>query len=335
MVKVSVCVPTYNRSDYLKYALDSVFSQTYQDFELIVCDDGSTDDTLEVVSRYKDSRLRYLRHPQNIGRSRNMRSGFDAAVGEYFIKFDDDDAIASEFLAKTVAVLDHHTEADFVCTDHWIINAKGEREEAATQANSAKWGKDQLKPGIIPDLITETFIKQSLQVGSTLFRRQCLAAVDYMRPQADGCEDFDLLVRLAIAGFRGYFLPELLMEYRFHGGQTSLKQDLHFLAAKAFCIDSYHFSSPELQALKQEKLGVVKQGLGIRLIEKENSNQGRKLLQESAAILGYSPRVYFGLFLSYLPLNLRKQLLQMLRQAKQKDYSAQVREKKQQKANSN
>ena len=328
MVKVSVCIPTYNRSDYLKYALDSVFSQTYQDFELIVCDDGSTDDTPEIVGSYRDSRLRYVKQPQNIGRSRNMRSGFDAAVGEYFIKFDDDDAIASEFLAKTVAVLDHYTEADFVCSDHWIINAQGEREEAATQANSAKWGKDQLKQGIIPDLIAETFIKQSLQVGSTLFRRQCLAAVDYMRPQADGCEDFDLLVRLAIAGFRGYFLPELLMEYRFHGGQTSLKQDLHFLAAKAFCIDSYHFNSPELQALKQEKLAIVKQGLGIRLMEKGDSNQGRKLLQESAAILGYSPRLYFGLFLSYLPLNLRKQLLQTLRQAKQKDYSAEVRAKK-------
>jgi glycosyltransferase involved in cell wall biosynthesis len=328
MVKVSVCIPTYNRSDYLQYAVSSVLQQTYQDWELIVCDDGSTDDTPEIIASYDDSRLRYLRHPQNIGRSRNMRSGFEAAVGEYFIKFDDDDAIATEFLAKTVAILDSHPEADFVCTDHWIINAQGEREEAATQANSAKWGKDKLKPSIIPDLVTETFIKQSLQVGSTLFRRQCLTAVDYMRPQADGCEDFDLLVRLALAGYRGYFLPELLMEYRFHGGQTSLKQDIHFLSAKAFCIDSYQFTQPELQALKQEKLGVVKQGLGIRLIEKGESARGRQLLQESAVILGYSSRVYFGLLLSYLPFSLRQQVLKIARQAKPQDYSAQVRERK-------
>ena len=326
MVKVSVCIPTYNRSDYLQYAIDSVLTQSYGDFELIVCDDGSTDDTSEVVSSYDDSRLRYLKHPQNIGRSRNMRSGFDAAIGEYFIKFDDDDAIAPEFLAKTVSILNNHTEADFVCTDHWIINAQGEREEAATEANSARWGKDELTEGIIPDLVTETFVKQSLQVGSTLFRRQCLEEVDYMRPQADGCEDFDLLVRLALAGFQGYFLPELLMEYRFHGGQTSLKQDIHFLSAKAFCIDSYQFTQPELQALKQEKLRVVNQGLGIRSIEKGDTLKGRQLLQESAAS-GYSPRVYFGLFLSYLPFSLRKQVLQIVRQAKGKDYSAQVRDK--------
>lgn len=326
MVKVSVCIPTYNRSDYLQYAINSVLAQSYRDFELIVCDDGSTDDTSEVVSSYDDSRLRYVRHPQNIGRSRNMRSGFDAAIGEYFIKFDDDDAIAPEFLAQTVAILDRHTEVDFVCSDHWIINAQGEREVAATEANSAKWGKDELKEGIIPDLVTETFVKQSLQVGSTLFRRQCLEEIDYMRPLADGCEDFDLLVRLALAGFRGYFLPEFLMEYRFHGGQTSLKQDIHFLSAKAFCIDSYQFTQPELQALKQEKLAVVKQGLGIRLIEKGETLKGRQLLQESAA-LGYSPRIYFGLLLSYLPFSLRQQVLQIVRQTKQKDYSVRVRDK--------
>lgn len=328
MVKVSVCIPTYNRSSYLQYAINSVLQQTYQDWELIVCDDGSTDDTPEVVASYNDARLRYVRHPQNIGRSQNMRSGFDAATGDYFIKFDDDDAIAAEFLAKTVTILDTHTEADFVCTNHWIINAEGEREEAATLANSAKWGKDRLKEGLIPDLIGETFIKQSLQVGSTLFRRQCLSAVDYMRPQADGCEDFDLLVRLALSGYRGYFLPEFLMEYRFHGAQTSLKQDLHFLSAKAFCIESYRFTQPELLALKQEKLGLVKQGLGMRLIEKGQSDRGRQLLQEAATISGYSPRVYFGLLLSYLPFSLRQQVLQFARKTKPHDYSAQVRERK-------
>lgn len=325
MVKVSVCIPTYNRSDYLQYAMNSVLQQTYTDWELIVCDDGSTDDTPEVIASYQEPRLRYVRHPQNIGRSRNMRSGFEAATGEYFIKFDDDDAIAPEFLSKTVEILDSSPDIDFVCSDHWVIDAKGEKDEAATKANSAKWGKDQLD-GAIADLIEETFIKQSLQVGSTLFRRDCLVAVDYMRPEADGCEDFDLLVRLALAGYQGYFLPELLMEYRFHGAQTSLKQDIHFLSAKAFCLDSYQFQSDRLEEIKQEKLGVVEQGLGIRLIEKGETARGRQLLQKSARTVGYSPRVYFGLLLSYLPAKLRKQTLKLARQTKPQDYSERVRE---------
>ena len=325
MVKVSICIPTYNRSDYLKYSVNSVLAQTYTDFELIICDDGSTDDTPNVVNSWKDSRIRYLRHPKNIGRSRNMRSGFDAAVGDYFIKFDDDDALTSEFLEKTVQVLDSHAEVDFVCTDHWVINAQNQREEAATKANSAKWGKDKLIVGKIDNLIGETFVKQSLQVGSTLFRRACLSTVNYMRPEADGCEDFDLLVRLAIAGFQGYFLPELLMEYRFHGGQTSLKQDIHFLSAKAFCLNSYQFEDSKLEAIKLRKLAGIQQTLGLRLIEKGESYQGRKCLQQALEHSDRLPRIYVGLFLSYLPISWRQFIVKQFRNSRAKDYSEKVR----------
>mgnify|MGYP000323787934 CR=1 FL=1 len=58
--KVSVCIPTFNRVNLLPYAIDSVIKQTYQDWELIVCDDGSTDDTPELMSQYQDSRINYI-----------------------------------------------------------------------------------------------------------------------------------------------------------------------------------------------------------------------------------------------------------------------------------
>jgi glycosyltransferase involved in cell wall biosynthesis len=325
MPKVSVCIPTYNRVKYLAYSVNSVLQQTYTDFELIICDDASTDNTPEVISQWQDPRIRYIRHPANIKRCRNMRSGFKAATGEYFLKFDDDDGITPKFLAKTVEVLDKHPEVDFVCTDHWIINAKGERDAAATRANSAKWGKDRLKQGVIVDLARETFLHQSLQVGSTLFRRNCLQEVDFMRQEADGCEDFDLLVRLAIAGKQGYFLPELLMEYRFHGAQTSLKQDIHFLSAKVFCIESYRFDDEDLEKLKIKKLAGTQQALGLRSIEQGESRKGRELLQKSSQVLGSNLRTKLGLFLSYLPLELRKIALGIFRKSRTQDYAEKVR----------
>ncbi|MEO0541963.1 MAG: glycosyltransferase family 2 protein, partial [Cyanobacteria bacterium P01_A01_bin.105] len=255
MPTVSICIPTYNRATILPYAVNSVLRQTYGDFELIICDDASPDNTPEVVAQWDDPRIRYIRHPQNIQRSRNMRAGFEAATGQYFIKFDDDDALTPTFLERTVAVLDQHPTVDFVCTDHWVINARHERDEAATQTNSAKWGKDQLQASVIDDLVHETFVKQSLQVGSTLFRRDALIEADFMRFEADGCEDFDLLVRLALLGKTGYFIPERLMEYRFHGGQTSLKQDIHFLSAKLFCLESYSFKDrPEIDRQRRSKI---------------------------------------------------------------------------------
>lgn len=326
MAKVSVCIPTYNRANFLTYSVNSVLRQSYGDFELIICDDGSSDNTPAVVAQWQDARIRYIRQPQNIGRSKNMRSGFDAAAGEYFIKFDDDDAIAPDFLAKTVAILDANPTVDFVCTNHWIIDSEGVKSESATQENAAKWGKDKLKLGIIPDLRQQTFRYQSLQVGSTLFRRNCLAEVNYMRPEADGCEDFDLLVRLALAGKQGYFLPEFLMEYRFHGGQTSLKQNLHFLKAKVFCIDSYRFPDEELERYRLVKLAQCQQDLGLRSLEIGDTKTGRKLLQESTQLIGSSRRATLGIILSYLPLNLRQLFFQFFRQVRPKDYTEKLRE---------
>ncbi|MBD2125550.1 glycosyltransferase [Microcoleus sp. ZQ-A2] len=326
MSKVSVCIPTYNRADYLVYSINSVLNQTYTNFELIICDDGSTDNTSEVVSQFNDSRIRYIQHPNNIGRSRNMRSGFNVSCGTYFIKFDDDDALTSEFLEKTIAILEAEPNIDFVCTNHWIINQKNERVESATAENAAKWKKDQLKEGIIPDLLRQTFQYQSLQVGSTLFRRTCLEEVNYMRTEADACEDFDLLVRLALAGKQGYFLPEFLMEYRLHGKQTSLIQDLHFLSAKVFYISSYKFSDQELETHRLYKLAGTQQILGLRLIEKGDTLEGRRILRESTQVLGPSRKATLGLILSYLPVSLRQIAFKRFRQIRSKDYSERVRE---------
>jgi glycosyltransferase involved in cell wall biosynthesis len=326
MPKVSVCIPTYNRANFLIYSVNSVLQQTYSDFELIICDDGSPDNTSEVVSQWNDSRIRYIKHPKNIGRSKNMRSGFEAATGEYFIKFDDDDGLTPEFLEKTVAILEAESAVDFVCTNHWIIDRNNNKIESATQENSAKWGKDKLKQGVIPNLMWQTFQYQSLQVGSTLFRRACLEEVNYMRPEADGCEDFDLLVRLSIAQKQGYFLPEFLMEYRFHGGQTSLGQNLHFLESKLFCLDSYRFPDEQLERQRLIKIAQTKQDLGLRLIEKGETKEGRKLLQESEQVLGQSRRATLGIIVSYLPTNFRHLVFQGFRQMRPKDYTEQVRE---------
>ncbi|MGB3294997.1 MAG: glycosyltransferase [Phormidesmis sp.] len=324
--KVSVCVPTYNRADILPYAVESVLSQTYPHFELLICDDASPDHTADIVKQWSDPRIRYIRHPQNIQRSRNMRSGYEAARGEYFIKFDDDDALTPTFLEKTVAVLETQPEVDFVCSDHWIINAQNQRDEAATAANSAKWGKDQLGHGIIDDLLAETFLHQSLQVGSSLFRKSSLSAVDFMRFEADGCEDFDLLVRCALSGQTAYFIPERLMEYRFHGGQTSLKQDIHFLTAKSRCLESYRFPQrPDLEKARLSKLSGLKQVLAMRLIERGETHRGRTLIAELKNTGSLSNRAQVGQLLSYLPSWARQLAFQGFRQLRAKDYSEKVR----------
>lgn len=331
MPKVSICLPTYNRSHFLTYAVESVLAQTYGDWELVICDDGSIDNTPEIVQQWcssqPDRQIIYLRQEHNIGRSQNMQVGFQAARGKYLIKFDDDDALTPEFLARTVEILDSNLEVDFVCTNHWIIDTQGQRNEAATLANSQHWGKDKLPSGIIPNLLRETFQHQSLQVGSTLFRKSCLDQVGFMRPEADGCEDFDLLVRIAIANFQGYFLPEYLMEYRFHNAQNSLKQDIHFLSAKVFCLDSYNFSDPALTHIQQYKLAGTKQALAMRLIQTGESTKARRLIQESELILGKSRKTTIAYFLSLLPKICIQLTIKIFRYFRFQNYADKVRRK--------
>ncbi|MEC4880514.1 MAG: glycosyltransferase [Scytonema sp. PMC 1070.18] len=314
MPKVSVCIPTFNRINLLPVAIDSVLQQTYQDFELIVCDDGSVDGTPEFMSQYTDSRIKYIRHPQNIGKSNNMRSGFDAATGEYFIKFDDDDRLTPEFLARTSVILDKDPSIDFVGTDHWVINIDNVRDEAITQENSRRWGRMDLAEGIVDNLLEVVFVKQSFQIGATLFRRSTLQELGFMQPNWQNCEDNDLFVRLALAGKKGYYLPELLMEYRFHAQQQGIDRAIPYLRDKVQYLESYQFEPEKLERIRQERLAETQLLLGLRLIEKGETQKGRELVLAGQSFS--TSKAWTGLVLSVLPTRSRPWAFDLVRRVR-------------------
>lgn len=325
MPKVSVCIPTYNRQKLLPLAIDSVLQQTLDDWELIVCDDGSTDGTPELMQRYPDPRIRYLHHSRNIGKSNNMRSGFEAARGQYFIKFDDDDRLTPEFLSRTSALLDRHSDIDFVGTDHWLINRHNERQPEATDVNSQFWGRTALMEGMVENLLEVVFVKQSFQVGATLFRRRSLTAVNFMRPNLQNCEDNDLFVRLALAGYIGYYLPERLMEYRIHPEQQGIDRAIPYLEDKIRYLDYFQFDSAFLEQVRCSRLGESQLLLGLRLLEKGRARSGRQSIQASIDTIGRSTKTNVGLTLSYLPHPLVKLFFTTARQIRPKSYSDRVR----------
>ena len=310
----------------LPVAIESVLEQTYPDLELIVCDDGSQDETPAMMSQLTDSRIRYIRHPQNIGKSNNMRSGFEAATGEYFIKFDDDDRLTPEFLARTCAILDSDPSIDFVGTDHWVIDINSVRDERQTELNSRRWGRSELPAGTVENLLEVVFVKQSFQIGATLFRRLALQQVGFMRPNLQNCEDNDLFVRLALAGKKGYYLPELLMEYRFHAEQQGINRAIPYLKDQIRYLESYQFETTQLEAVRRTRLMETQLVLGLRLIEKGDSAEGRRLLAEAAKVQGNSRRTQVGWMLSYLPVSWRRWVWRWFRRVRAKDCADVVRD---------
>lgn len=312
MPKVSVSIPTFNRVNLLPFAIDSVLNQSEQDFELIICDDGSSDRTPELMSQYTDNRIKYIRHQQNIGKSNNMRSGFDAATGEYFIKFDDDDRLTPNFLASTAAILAQDSSIDFVGTDHWIIDINNVRDEVKTQENSHRWGRKNLPAGVVNNLLEVVFIQQSFQVGATLFRRKTLQELGYMQPNMQNCEDNDLFVRLALAGKKGYYLPELLMEYRYHAEQQGINRAIPYLFDKIQYLENYKFESEKLEKVRKNRLTETQLLLGLRLIEKGETQKGRELVLAGQSFS--TAKAWTGLALSLLPVGLRGKAFNALRQ---------------------
>lgn len=127
MPKISVIIPTYNRAKYLTKCLDSIFCQTLRDIEVILVDDGSTDNTEGIVRKYYDKRLKYYKRTNHgIGSSRNF--GIDNAIGDYICFVDSDDYISSDCLEKMYnkAIFE---KLDFVICDFYNFYEDGTKEQ--------------------------------------------------------------------------------------------------------------------------------------------------------------------------------------------------------------
>ena len=125
---VSIIIPTFNRADHLPRAVDSVFSQTFEDFELIVLDDGSNDNTVDLLREWElahPDQFRWATHP-NMGQIRTVNRGFQMARGDYFYVLNSDDYIYPECLHHLVATLRAHPEAVISYGDYDVVDIDDE-----------------------------------------------------------------------------------------------------------------------------------------------------------------------------------------------------------------
>ena len=110
MKRLTVLMPVYNVAPYVSDAIESVLSQTYSDFDLLVLDDCSTDNTADIVKSFKDSRIRLVRNEVNLGLAENLNKGIELADTEFIARMDGDDIACPLWLEKGVATLDSRPE---------------------------------------------------------------------------------------------------------------------------------------------------------------------------------------------------------------------------------
>ncbi len=221
MAKVSVIVPTYNRADLIPYTINSVLSQTMSDWELIVVDDGSTDDTESAVRRYQDARVRYIRQ-ENAGVSVARNRGAAHATGEYLCFLDSDDELLPQKLAQQAGYLDAHPSIGLVAGGYLVIDREGQPLTAVTPWRSH------------PSLDLATLILTCpLVLHAVLLRRAWFTRVGGFAANLSGAADHDLWLRLAYAGCPMEWTREVLCRYRLHGSNMigdAFKQEADHLA---------------------------------------------------------------------------------------------------------
>ena len=214
---VSVLIPTYNRAWLLKQSLESVLAQTWSDFEVVISDNASTDDTERLVKSYKDERIVYWRNQENIGWQRNMWQVLSLAKGDLMGFLPDDDLMMPENLASKVAVFTQYPNVGLVHSKYHVIDENGKIIRPDT---NWKHGPDRTVDAVEPgaNVLKALLVGfNTINLPTVLFRRTCYERLGGFATQLYHADDYEYWMKVA-AHYDIAFLAKPLVMWRFHSG---------------------------------------------------------------------------------------------------------------------
>jgi glycosyltransferase involved in cell wall biosynthesis len=209
---VSIITPAYNTARYLEESVESALAQTFADFELLIVDDGSTDETLAIARRLaeRDRRVHAFTTEQRVGVSAARNVGFRHARGRFFALLDSDDVWLPEFLAAQLAVFDRAPAADVVSGNAFNLGGPSDGQPLRPPSG-------ETRPITLIDMIEH---EDAVLVMSVL-RRRVVDVVGGFSEDLRRSEDYDFWLRAALAGIRFVANPIPLVRYRRHASSAS------------------------------------------------------------------------------------------------------------------
>lgn len=201
--KVSIIIPVYNCEKYIEEAINSAINQSYNNYEVLVVDDGSTDNTPQTLEKYKNS-VTLLRQEKS-GQASALNNGIRKATGEYIALLDSDDVCMPDRISKQAKYLDNNSDIALVYSNLCQIDSNG---SIIREISTKKFRHIQL--------LQNNYFARS----SAMIRRKCLNTVGAFDEENSGNDDWDMWVRLSelypMAG-----IDEVLIKYRIHDHNTS------------------------------------------------------------------------------------------------------------------
>lgn len=239
---VTVLMPTYNRADYLPEAIDSVLAQTYSNFELFVVDDGSTDNTREVVEPYlQDARVRYF-YKSNGGQSSGRNFGFKHSNGEYICFLDSDNMWLPDKLENCITAALAHPEYGIIYGDNIAIDEHGEELHKVRMNRHSGW--------ITAKLLFDNFVT----INTATLKRECYLAVDGLDESFLRAPDYEFWLRLSTR-YQFLYVPKYMALYRIMPDQISSDKDGRFKANREI-IEHFLGLHPDALTAGQKRRGL-------------------------------------------------------------------------------
>ncbi|MEH2456685.1 glycosyltransferase family 2 protein [Nostoc sp.] len=317
---VSVIIPTYNRPEYLKQAIASAIKQTYQNIEIIISDNCSSENPQALVASFGDSRIKFWRHQQNVGMLANQQHGFKMARGKYVASLHDDDIWNEDFLAKLVPLLEVNSELIIAFCDQYIIDANGIINDAGTEENTRGYKRDKLTPGVHQPFYKIGLVDKSIPTAASCVIRNNFIDWDSIPSEVGGMWDLYLTYLCCISGYGAYYYPERLTRYRAHeqtdtmlSGSRDMQAKIRKAQSEMFCYQVF-MEDIRLQQFRtyfKQKWLEANTTLGIGLLRSEQIAAARPYFWQVLKKQKFNVRTIAALSLSFAPRVLASKLMKI------------------------
>ncbi|MBN3882869.1 MAG: glycosyltransferase family 2 protein [Nostoc sp.] len=315
---VSVIIPTYNRPEYLKQAIASAIKQTYQNIEILISDNCSSENPQALVASFGDSRIKFWQQQQNVGMLANQQYGFKMAQGKYVASLHDDDMWNEDFLAKLVPPLEANSDLIIAFCDQYIIDANGIINEIGTEENTRGYKRDKLAKGIHQPFYKVGLIDKSIPTAASCVIRNNLVDWYSIPSEVGGMWDLYLTYLCCISGHGAYYYPERLTRYRAHeqtdtmlSGSRDVQAKIRKAKSEIFCYQVF-MEDPRLQKFRthfQQKWLEANTTLGIGLLRSEQITAARSHFWQVLNKQKFNVRNLAALGLSFTPPFLASKLM--------------------------
>ena len=263
---VSVVIPTHNRAELLKRAINSVLRQTFEDFELIVVDDASSDNTPEVVESINDSRIRYVRLKKNSGGPVARNTGIKKARGEFIALLDDDDEWLPNRLELQIEKFEGlEKDVGVVYGGFYYVS----------QDTGEILGKriPRYRGNVYAHFLKENFVGSP----TLLIRRECFKKAGLFDPKLKSSQDWDMWLRIA-KYYKFDYVPAVVAKYYVHGHQITFNMEKYISGRERF-VWKYPdiYKNPQILSIHLSQMGLL-------LLLSGNAEKGIRYLVKSIAM---------------------------------------------------